>query len=156
MKKIIYRYAENNDRDVNHLFDLSKDLEKFNQKYSTRPAEHFTGDWQEYFREEIIESLNNEKSWVFLALENDAPVGFVYSRLCEGCYKYIIDELYVKAAYRKLGIGTKLLDSTLDIGKKYEYPIIVEVFDWNKDAIEFYKAHNFGIDSIMLKLRDTA
>jgi ribosomal protein S18 acetylase RimI-like enzyme len=49
-----------------------------------------------------------------------------------------------------VGAGKKLLELALKEGSKHEYPIRVEVFDWNKGAIEFYKRNGFNMDSVVL------
>lgn len=152
MKNITYRLAENNKKDIDYLYDLGVFFEEYNKQHSTRPEEHFLGNWQTYFKEEIIESLKVENSWVHLSFHENKPISFIYSRICKDCYKFVIEELFVLEEYRKEGVGTKLLKLALDIGKKTEYPIMVEVFDWNNSAAEFYKKNGFVLDSYVFKL----
>lgn len=138
--------------DFQTLYNLSIEFEKFNQKHSTRPNEHFLEDWQEYFREEIIESLKKRRSYVFLAFVDDTPAGYVYARACKDCYAFIIEELFVKKEYQGNGIGANLLNRVLSIARKFNYDIKVEVFDWNKPAMDFYLKRGFYLESYVLKL----
>ncbi len=152
MGKITYRIAQKNKMDVDILFNLSVELEKYSSQNSTRPHEHFTENWQEYFKEEIEDSLSVNKSWVFIAEDNETAIGYIYSRICEDCYIYVIEELLVKDEYRGQGVGKELLNKAVEVGKQYEYPIRVEVFDWNSKAIDFYKKQGFHADSVILQL----
>ena len=60
-----------------------------------------------------------------------------------------LDDLYVKEAYRKQGIGKKLLEAVIDLAttsgcKKLRW----QVSKWNANAIEFYKSIGATIDEV--------
>lgn len=150
MNKIVYKKATPKDTDV--LYALSIEFERYNKEKSTRPHEHFFGDWKKYFAEEIQESLRKRNSYVFLAFVDDVPAGYIFARLCKGCYAYIVEELYVKQEFNRLGIGGRLLELAIKRGKKLGHDIKVEVFDWNTPARDYYIKKGFFVESIVLKL----
>jgi len=86
-----YRRASIADYQI--LYDLNVEFEEFNKQHTTRPHEHFLEDWQKYFKEEITDSLKSRNSYVFLAFVDDKPAGYIYARLCKGCYAFIVEEL---------------------------------------------------------------
>lgn len=150
MNEIAYRRASIKDQQI--LYDLNVEFEQFNKDKSTRPHEHFFGDWQEYFLDEIKKSLTKKNSYVFLAFVGEKPAGYIFARLCKGCYAFIVEELFVRQEYSGLGIGTKLLDMVIAKGKTFDYDTKVEVFDWNTSARDYYLKKGFIVDSIVLKL----
>ncbi|MBU0649813.1 GNAT family N-acetyltransferase [Patescibacteria group bacterium] len=152
MKGILYRRASIKDLPI--LYDLSVEFEQFNKEKSTRPHEHFFGDWENYFVTEIKESLKKRNSYVFLAIADDQPAGYIFARLCRGCYAFIVEELFVGPGFAGLGIGTKLLDLVIAKGKTFNYDIKVEVFDWNTHARDYYLKRGFFVESVVLKIKN--
>jgi len=150
MKKISYLKATKNN--LNDLFNLTVEFENYNKDNSTRPKEHFQKNWEKYFRDEILESLKDKSSYIFLAKNDIGYVGYIYSKYCKKCYTYKIEELFVKPSYRNLGIADNLIKMAVRIGKKLKMEIQVEVFDWNKKAYKYYLKKGFISDSLILKL----
>jgi ribosomal protein S18 acetylase RimI-like enzyme len=150
MNEITYRRATLDDTKA--LCELSVEFERYNKENSTRPHEHFFGDWENSFIEEVVESLTMENACVFLALVDGQPVGYICARLCKGCHAFIVEELFVKSKYSKLGIGGKLLDLAITEGRGFGYDIKVEVFDWNQSAKDYYLKKGFFVESLVLKL----
>jgi len=148
-----YRRATINDYQI--LYDLNVEFEEYNKQHTTRPHEHFLEDWQEYFKEEITDSLKSRNSYVFLAFVDNAPAGYIYARLCKGCYAFIVEELFVRTQYAGMGIGGKLLDMVIAKGKTFDYDIKIEVFDWNTSARDYYLKKGFFVESYVLKLKSS-
>jgi GNAT superfamily N-acetyltransferase len=149
MNDITYRRATLDDAKA--LYGLSVEFESFSKEHSTRPHEHFFGDWEKYFPEEIEESIKKKNSYVYLALVDNVPAGYIFARLCKGCYAFIIEELFVKSEFGKHGIGGKLLDLAIAHGRKLGHDIKVEVFDWNTTARDYYLKKGFFVESLVLK-----
>ena len=150
MNEITYQRATQ--KDTATLYDLSVEFERYNKENSTRPHEHSSDDWQKSFAEDLDEILRREDSYIYLVLVDGVPAGYIFARLCTGCFAFIVEELYVKPQFNKLGIGGKLLDLAIQHGKEHGYDIKIEVFDWNKSAKDYYLKKGFFVESLVLKL----
>jgi len=82
-----------------------------------------------------------------IAQWNGEPVGYAiffefYSSF-QGRAGLFLDDIFVRPAFRKHGIGTALIKHVAGIAWKEKYFCMRwEVLDWNKPAIEFY--NNLG------------
>ena len=60
-----------------------------------------------------------------------------------------LDDLFVLEKYRNLGIGGRLFDKVMGIGKNENcYKMKWQVSNWNKNAQEFYKSRGAEIDDV--------
>ena len=60
-----------------------------------------------------------------------------------------MDDLYVKEAYRKNGIGQDLLNAVIDFAKESQcHKLRWQVSHWNTNAQEFYKKIGAEIDDV--------
>ncbi|MEM9681380.1 MAG: GNAT family N-acetyltransferase [Bacteroidota bacterium] len=60
-----------------------------------------------------------------------------------------LDDLYVSEKYRNQGIGSKLFDEIIVIGKSENcYKMKWQVSKWNKNAQDFYKSRGAIIDEV--------
>ena len=58
-----------------------------------------------------------------------------------------MDDLYVRPQYRGQGLGTRLIERVITLGKAAEcYKLRWQVSAWNKPAIEFYRRLGAEID----------
>lgn len=58
-----------------------------------------------------------------------------------------LDDLYVKDEYRKLNIGTKLLNAVIQFAKEHQCKSVRWLVSrWNENAIDFYKKIGAVID----------
>ena len=78
---------------------------------------------------------------------NNEPAGyaifFEFFSSFQGLTGLFLDDLFVRPAYRKHGIGTALIKHVAGIAWREKYFCMRwEVLDWNKSAIEFY--NNLG------------
>lgn len=91
----------------------------------------------------------NPKFRAVIAQWNAEPVGYAvffefYSSF-QGRAGLFLDDLFVRPAFRKHGIGTALIKHVAGIAWKEKYFCMRwEVLDWNKPAIEFY--NNLGAE----------
>lgn len=149
MARIIYKKATK--KNFQALYDLSVMFEHYNQKTSRNNKDFFNGNWQKYFKDEILEGLEYKKAINLIAWDKKTPVGYIYAYYCEKCFYYLISEFFVLEKYRGKGIGKKLFKLALTWGKKYKSPVRVEVFNWNKSAIEFYLKCGFKNTTVALE-----
>ncbi len=147
-KNIEIKNAEKKDLDI--LYRMSIEFSEYNVKGSGNRDEIFMEGWEIFFREEIESALSDKNSVYFIAWYDDSPVGYVYGQNCERCWKYVIEELFVDESYRGMHIGEELLNKAIEFGKQFETPLTVEVFDWNKQALNFYLKKGFKIESLVL------
>lgn len=75
---------------------------------------------------------------LYLAIENEAPVGFV-SVFAEQSF---IHHLYVLPQYQRRGFGKALMNH---IGNKYEHPLSLKCEKENKLAVSFYKKSGWKV-----------
>ncbi len=65
-----------------------------------------------------------------------------------------LDDLVVREAYRKQGIGKMLMDEMISIAKEENVcQLRWQVLDWNKPAIEFYKKYPVKFDPEWLTVK---
>ncbi len=94
-----------------------------------------------------VEKMKAEKDYIkgFTAInEENAIIGYA---TCFFAYytwigkSFYMDDLYVKPEYRAQGIGTKLINSIIELAKKENCSKLRwQVSEWNTPAIGFYKS----------------
>jgi GNAT superfamily N-acetyltransferase len=99
--------------------------------------------------------LKEEKDYLhcFVAENDDKQIiGYAtwfftyYTWSGKGLY---MDDLYVRPGYRGRGVGTRLLNTVIDMARKHHcHKIRWQVSQWNKEAIAFYKKMGAVIDDI--------
>ncbi len=101
------------------------------------------------------ESFFNKLMKLTLVIEKDKKlIGFVtYSLKKNSLY---IDDLYIRRAYRKKGLGTKLINKINNIRKKLKRKyLVVNVRKKDEGAFDFYKTQKFKLwkrgDSLKLR-----
>jgi GNAT superfamily N-acetyltransferase len=132
-----------NESDVNAIFDLIKELAIFEK------AEFELINTPEQL---LKDGFNDNPSYYCLVAEkNQIVVGmsFLYVRYSTWKGKVLyLEDLVVKDNYRNKGIGTLLMNSTIEFAKLNGFNRIQwQVLDWNTDAIRFYKKFNSQFDS---------
>lgn len=147
-----YKIVRGTKDNFEEIHKLTLGFTAFNVEQSKDPKEFYYDGWEEGFKEEINDSLADPDSYFFIAYVNESAGGYILCRYCQSCYKFEIDELYVDPEFRQHGLGKRLLDSAIELGKKYDAPITLEVFDWNKTAESFYLKNGFKPDGKVLKL----
>lgn len=103
--------------------------------------------------------LKDESSFKIAARNKRKVIGFLLGRLITTWNEIYLNELYTNEAeiyniavcnsYKRLGIGTKLLNSLLEICRAKSIETIwLEVRESNKGAIGFYTKNNFKQEGI--------
>lgn len=132
-----------NESDVNAIFDLIKELAIFEK------AEFELINTPEQL---LKDGFKDKPSFICIVAEdNQSIVGmsFLYVRYStwKGRVLYL-EDLIVKDNFRNKGIGTQLMNATIEFAKSNNYKRIQwQVLDWNIDAIRFYKKFNAQFDS---------
>ena len=132
-----------NESDVNAIFDLIKELAVFEK------AEFELINTPEQL---LKDGFNDNPSYYCIVAEkNQIVVGmsFLYVRYSTWKGKVLyLEDLVVKDNDRNKGIGTLLMNSTIEFAKLNGFNRIQwQVLDWNTDASRFYQKFNAQFDS---------
>lgn len=130
------------EKDVNAIYALIKELaifEKAEFELLNTPEQLLIDGFKE-----------NPIFYCIVAEENQTVVGmsFLYIRYStwKGRVLYL-EDLVVKENYRNKGIGTQLMNSTIEFAKLNGFKRIQwQVLNWNADAIRFYTKFNAQFD----------
>ena len=136
--KNVVSYRDAKIEDVPQIYAMIKELAQFEKKdvsklpLTEEKLKNFGFSNTPYFR--VIIAENEQHQLLGYALY------FFTFRASEGAPILYIEDLYVREHYRNQGIGTKLMatlaQKTIDIGCAY---MEWNVFNWNEQAIGFYK-----------------
>ena len=104
----------------------------------------------------LKKSLQDHSCTVYVAEVAEKIVGFIEMRVfpdfAEGMPIAIIQNLIVKEDYRKLGIGSKLIQKANETAEKQN---VAEIHVWtefnNQQAIDFYTKHGFKKKALLLE-----
>ena len=100
-------------------------------------------EYSDLGRPEVAAMLRKmDKDWIWVADINDDSVGFTAAMPEKGMLHVVW--LDIHPDFQRCGIGTELLKVVIQAGKNHGLgPIIVEVWDGNKQALEFYVKEGF-------------
>ncbi len=130
--------------DVEACYKLIKDLAVYENAPNavTNSLEQFTKDG---FGENPLYKMYVAES------EKGEIVGLALFFICYSTWKgkmVYLDDLVVKAGFRRFGIGTELLKSLVEYAKANDVNIVKwQVLDWNTPAISLYKKLGLTINS---------
>lgn len=137
---ISIRRAEKSD--INDIISLVKELALFE-----KAPQEVTVTYEDYL---INGFQDNPLFECNLAFYNEELVAFSlwYFRFSTWKGKRLyLEDLYVKEAYRGLGIGKTLLNTVIEEAELSNCTgLMWQVLDWNTSAIEFYKKYNATLD----------
>lgn len=103
--------------------------------------------------------LANESAYVFIALDDDKPIGYLVGFLREitenpfiySGWSFHIDQMSVEVAYQGKGVGHLLLDTAIQTARELQADMIsLGVAAFNQHAISFYEKHGFEIRSLSM------
>lgn len=99
---------------------------------------------------DYLDAFNSNLIQTQVAEINNEVVGMALYYLTFSTWKgkmMYLEDLYIKEAYRCLGIGQQLFNRVKEEAKQQSCKILKwQVLDWNNPAIEFYKKNNAIID----------
>ena len=108
----------------------------------------FNGGVKKYTDEETLRIFENEKTPVFVAVEDDAVLGYAFcidqqitdSHILTDIRTLYIDDLCVDETIRGKGIGKALYDFVVAYAKKEGYyNLTLNVWACNESALRFYE-----------------
>ncbi len=108
----------------------------------------FYGGVKKYTDEETLSIFENEKTPVFVAVENGAVLGYAFcidqqiknSHILTDIRTLYIDDLCVDENVRGKGIGKKLYEYVVGYAKKEGYyNLTLNVWSCNESALRFYE-----------------
>ncbi|OGC53337.1 hypothetical protein A3D91_02925 [candidate division WWE3 bacterium RIFCSPHIGHO2_02_FULL_38_14] len=134
-------------KDLKEVTDLFVEFGEFNLKYG---GEGLGKDFIEDLKDEAKELLENKKQYIYLLIEKNIVCGFLHFFICKLGDYIMLEDMFIYDSYRNNGYGKLLLAIIDTFSKKYDMPVKVEVFNWNKNAINFYFKNNFKEDSTVL------
>jgi len=104
-----------------------------------------------FSKEQIIKELNCETNYYYVA-ETDSIIGFVkfktwvWTPRFKGKITFEVERLYIQEDMEGKNIGSRLMQLTVEEGKKHNYTIIwLSVWENNTRAIAFHKLNGFEI-----------
>ena len=134
-------------KNLKEVTDLFVEFGEYNLKNG---GDGLGKEYVEDLKEEAQELLENKKHYIYLLKENDNICGFLHFFVCKLGDFIMLEDMFIYDDYRNKGYGKLFLDFINKFGIKYNMPIKVEVFNWNKKAINFYFKNNFKEDSTVL------
>jgi len=144
---IVIRKAEPND--LVQVYDLIKELAVFENAPDepTNPLKKFVEEG----------TCKQPRFHVILAEEAGKVVGIALYYYGYSTWKgsmLYLDDLVVKEAYRKKGIGKQLLDELISVAKEEKInQVRWHVLDWNENAINFYKKYPVTFDNTWITVK---
>src|SRR3989344_2910148 len=134
-------------KDIREVTDL---FVEFGEHYLKNGGDGLGKEHTEELKEEAKELLENKKHYIYLLFEQGMVCGFMHFFICKLGDYIMLEDMFFYESYRGRGYG-KLFLNLLEKWKiKYNMPIKVEVYNWNKKAINFYFKNNFKEDSTVL------
>ena len=142
--------------DLQEILNLNDGLLEHEKVYD---VDSYVQDWS--FSKANIEYFSDliKTQFVIVAILKEEIVGYlagsIYQDDTYSFYEGItgeIENMFVREKYRKLGVGTKLLNSFFDWCKRKNVKrCFVTALPDNKNAMEFYKNNGFENSTITLK-----
>ena len=111
--------------------------------------QHFLDKY--YSLEQVTRELSDEHDYIFFALIDNQPVGFLrfLDRPVEfphnaGKKALELNRLYIDSAHKGQGIAQELMDFYMDYAKKEGYTLLwLGVWEYNHRAQAFYRKYGF-------------
>jgi len=136
------------DAEILKIFWLNLAEEMFEIERYIEPIVENADVWTSH----ILESIEEARNEVLIARKDLEPVGFINwaypanQRYQTSMRFVVIHDLYVKPSYRRMGIGTRLLEEALDtIRKRGLRNVRISVLSENVKAVRFYEKLGFEV-----------
>ena len=138
--------------EIHSIFEEVHDLHQQNEPNTFKKTDPFT--------KEEFKSLLQDKQNFFLIAEEIKIIGFINAFILEKEGRHTkpkktmpIEQLGVKKGEHNRGIGTKLIEEIKLIAKEHNCDnIILDVWSFNDNAINFYKRKGFEEKKIKMEI----
>lgn len=132
--------------DKNHIDNIIKLLKEVSHVHHLIRPDIFK-EGTKYNKEQLINLLNDDKRPIYIYIDNEEVLGYVFLELNEYSGNNLverkeiyIDDLCVDENKRGLGIGKKLFNFVKEYAKSNNYSsITLNVWEGNINAIKFYQ-----------------
>ena len=144
MIKYVIRLAEA--EDIERIQQLSQELMEYEKNNSTKEY-MYNINWALTEQAYNNYKSNIENDWIYVACVDNEIIGYMtcWINKKRPWLEYDVLEignLYIQKEYRRLGIGTELINKAKSICKDNEIKYLkIEVLDDNKEAQRFYQKH---------------
>lgn len=146
---IIRKSAE---KDSNAVYELLRVIAELHK--NGRP-DIFADLTSKYTLEQVRERLESTDNGVFVAEYKTEVVGYIFCDVIKegnGLTLYV-DDLCVDNSFRRMGIGKMLLDEASLYAKEKQCRLIMlNVWEFNESAIDFYENYGFTTRSRHLEM----
>jgi ribosomal protein S18 acetylase RimI-like enzyme len=131
---------------INHIDDILKLLKEVSHVHHLIRPDIFN-EGTKYNKEQLIKLLNNDKRPIYVYVDNNEVLGYIFLELNEYSGNNLverkeiyIDDLCVDESTRGKGIGKELFNFVKEYAKLNNYSsITLNVWEGNDNAINFYK-----------------
>ena len=145
-------------KDAKRLCEL---LETIAQLHHEGRPDIYGAGGAKYNIEDVEKKINNKDEIILVAVNDDDEVmGYTMSKIIDvkengillGYRKMYIDDVCVDSAFRKLGIGKKLMEATKFEAEKADCHIAeLNVWAFNENAINFYKSCGMKVQRMYME-----
>lgn len=145
-------------KDAERLCELLKTIAQLH--HEGRPDIYGAGG-AKYDISAVEEKICNKEEIILVAVnDNDEVMGYTMSKIIDvqengillGYRKMYIDDVCVDSAFRKLGIGKKLMEATKSEAEKADCHIAeLNVWAFNENAVNFYKSCGMTVQRMYME-----
>ena len=153
---MIIRRAE--EKDIDQILCL---LSQTSIVHAASRPDLFVGGETKYTGEEIAEMLSDDDTIIFVAMEEEKMLGYVFceirkqpaSNVAKDFTYLFIDDFCVDETVRKNHVGTKLFEYVKEYAKEQDfYEITLNVWEGNDVAKAFYEKLGMNIKKYNMEL----
>lgn len=145
-------------KDAKRLCELLETIAQLH--HEGRPDIYGSGG-AKYGIKDVEKKIENTEEIILVAVdEDDEVLGYTMSKIIDveengillGYRKLYIDDVCVDSAFRKMGIGKKLMDATKLEAEKAECHLAeLNVWAFNENAVNFYKSCGMTVQRMYME-----
>ncbi len=130
--------------------DFQRYLNLYEEYYALEwPEEYRKPKWRQRFEAHLRKQHHDERkvwSWILFFKEKQVGLAHFYLSGPEGCFRGVLEDLYIQPAYRNRKLGQRFFERIKVLLQNYQaYEIQVPVQIDQLDRIRFWEAMGFRI-----------